>query len=311
MKNYAEQQVRPSTLSQYQYLFKLHIIPALGQVEVAKLGVEAIQSLKADKLRSGLAPQTVKHMTRLIRQMLNHAIDWGYIRKNPAQKVQDPKIPKREMDCFTPEEVRVLLNQVPAKWFPFFLIAVTTGLRSGELLAMKWQNLDKQNNQYVVKETLTRKRELQEVGFAEVKTQGSAQPVDVTPMCLKALETHKQNQAEEKLKAGASYTDYDLIFSTAKGTPLDAKNVVNRVFHPTLAEAGLKRIRFHDLRHTTASIMIAQGENPKYIQKQMRHASIEITFDRYGHLFPDTNREAAQRLDETLLGGQGLTAVSA
>jgi len=303
LEKYAKGQVRASSLAWYLCLFRNHIIPAIGEVELAHIGVEDIQGLKAQKT-GVLSPQSVKHMVRLIRQMLNHACDWGYIRTNPAQKVKDPRVPKHEMDCLTPAEVRLFLGGVPEKWYALFLTAITTGLRIGELLAMKWDNLDWQRSQYFVRESLTRKTETEEAGFAQTKTEGSAQAVDLTPTCLEALQAHRKRQAEERLKAGESYQDHDLVFATALGTPLNDRNVVNRVFEPTLKAVGLRRICFHELRHTCASLLIAQGENPKYIQKQMRHASIQITFDRYGHLFPDTNREAVRRLDETLFGSQ-------
>lgn len=203
------------------------------------------------------------------------------------------------MDCLTPEEVRAFLEHVPGRWYAFFLTAVVSGLRYGELLAMKWSNLDWNSERYFVKETLTK-----EADFAEVKTESSRQPVDLSPMCLDALREHRARQAEEKLQAGASYVDNDLVFATDTGTPLNFRNVATRVFRPALKAAGLRYIRFHDLRHTCASLLINQGESPKYIQKQLRHASIQMTFDRYGHLFPDTNREAVRRLDAALFGSR-------
>ena len=138
--------------------------------------------------------------------------------------------------------------------------------------------------------------------FGPTKTLESVQKVDLTPVCLNALKTHQRRQAEEKLQGGQKYEGQDLIFAQPNGRALDHNNVVNRVFKPALKEAGLRTFRFHDLRHTCAALLIAQKESPKYIQKQLRHASIEITFDRYGHLFPDENQEAARRLDETLFG---------
>jgi integrase len=109
MEKYAEPEVRPSTLSQYNTLFKHHIIPHLGDKQLSSISVEDIQGFRSGKLKEGLSPQTVKHMTRLIRQMLNHAVDWEYITRNPSLKVKDPKIPKREADFLTTEEVRLLL----------------------------------------------------------------------------------------------------------------------------------------------------------------------------------------------------------
>ena len=152
------------------------------------------------------------------------------------------------------------------------------------------------------REAATRKTKVQEREFSSTKTESSAQSVDLTPACLDALKKHRARQAQEKLLAGEKYQDLDLIFPISKGTPWDDINFVKQVFHPALKDAGLRHIRFHDLRHTCASLLIFQGESPKYIQRQMRHASIQMTFDRYGHLFPDANREAARRLDATLFG---------
>jgi len=311
MKKYAigEGQIRPSTLNLYTGHFKNHLVPAFGRMKLVKIGVEDIQGFKADKTAAGLSPQTVKHLLRLLRQMLAHAIDWGYIRENPAKKVRNPRIPKKEMDCLTAEEVAVLLSHVPDKWYPFILAAIFTGLRAGELIGMKWGNLDWNSGQYFVKETWLRPRGGLPADMSEPKTDSSIAPVDLTPVLLDTLKQHRARQNQEKLQAGDTYQNQDLIFATPLGTWLDDRNFVQRVFHPTLKAAGLRKIRFHDLRHTCASLLIAQNESPKYIQTQLRHASIEMTFDRYGHLYPDSNREAVSRLDEAIFG-RGLQAKS-
>ena len=304
MEKYAigEGQIRPSTLVLYDGHFRTHLIPAFGGTVLSKIGVEDIQGFKAVKTASGLSPQTVEHLLRLLRQMLDHAIDWGYLRENPAKKVRNPKIPKKEMDCLTADEVGVFLGHVSGKWYPFTLTAVFTGLRIGELLAMKWGNLDWNKGQYFVKETWLRPRGGHPAGIAEPKTDASIAPVDLTPVLLDTLKQHRARQNEEKLQAGGSYQNQDLIFASPLGTWWDDRNFVRRVFHPTLKAAGIRQIRFHDLRHTCASLFIDQNESPKYIQTQLRHASIEMTFDRYGHLFPDINREAGSRLDEAIFG---------
>jgi len=234
--------------------------------------------------------------------MLSHAVDWGYVRVNPATRVKDPRVPRGEMDFLRPDEARKFLSAVPVRWYPFFLTAISTGLRLGELLAMKWGNMDWGSERYFVRETLSRRRYEYEGGFTSPKTEGSAQSVDLTSACLDALKGHRQRQAAERLKMGEDYQDLDLIFATPKGTPLDQKNVVHRQFYSALESAGLRRIRFHDLRHTCASLLINQGISPKYIQRQLRHASIDTTFDRYGHLFPETSQEATQKLDAVLVG---------
>ena len=160
MKKYAigEGQIRQSTLNLYYGHLRNHLVPAFGTMELSKIGVEDVQGFKADKTASGLAPQSVKHMLRLLRQMLDHAIDWGYLRDNPAKKVRNPRVPRKDMDFLTADEVGVFLEYVPNKWYPFFLTAIVTGMRVGELLAMKWGSLDWIQGQYFVKETWLRPR---------------------------------------------------------------------------------------------------------------------------------------------------------
>lgn len=305
VENYARGHVKEGTLEDYGGYFRNHLLPFFGDKSLAKINVEDVQGFKAAKLADGYAPQTVKHLLRLLRQILQHASEWGYIRHNPAKKVKDPRLLRREMDCLNPEEVRLFLGKASARWYSFFLTAITTGLRLGELLAMKWGNLEWSSGRYFVRETLSRARYEYAGGFTAPKTEGSAQSVDLSPACLAALEEHRKRQAEEKLKAGEGYENEDLVFATRKGTPWDAHNVVNRQFLPALEDSGLRRIRFHDLRHTTASLLINQGVSPKVIQRQLRHASIDTTFDRYGHLFPETHQEAAEKLDAAIFGLQG------
>ncbi len=143
-------------------------------------------------------------------------------------------------------------------------------------------------------------------GSASPRTEESIASVDLSPTCLAALQQHRQWQAEERLAAGSDYEDLGLIFWTARGRPLDEKNVVHRQFHWALKDAGLRRIRFHDLRHTCAALLIDQGEPLKYTQRQLRHASIQTTMDRYGHLRPERSTQAMERLDARLFSGFGV-----
>ena len=231
--------------------------------------------------------------------MLGHAVDWGYLRKNPALKVKHPTVNRGEMEAFSPGDTSKMLRFAHGPWYTLLLVAVTTGLRRGELLSVKWSNVDWDSGRYFVKETLLRSEDGKPT-FGSPKTRASIASVDLTPACLSALKEHRKAQAEAILAAGQEYIDLDLVFASSKGTPLNPSNVVRRIFHPTLKKAGLRRIRFHDLRHTCASLLIAQGESPKYIQRQLRHASVQMTFDTYGHLFPEMGREAAARLDVAL-----------
>jgi integrase len=174
-----------------------------------------------------------------LRQMLKHAVEWDYLRKNPAEKVRYPKIPKNdkkmEKAILAPAEIRLLLDHLAEKWKALILVAITGGLRIGEILAMKWGNLDLGREQYFVRETWVRteNRANKDQPFDEPKSESACAPVDLTPTCLDALRAHQKRQAEEKLKAGEKYQDMDLIFATAKGGPFQDINVVRRVFRPS------------------------------------------------------------------------------
>ena len=303
VEKYARGQVKPGTLVDYESYFRLHLLPIFGNISLRTIKAEDIHGFKSAKLAEGLSAQTVKHLLRLIRQILQHAVDWNYLRENPANKVKFPSVPRYEMDCLDPEEVDAFLNALPERYQTFFEIAITTGLRMGELLAMKWCNIDWKRELYFVRESLARSKGGYKGGLATPKTTHSAQSVEITTNCIRLLKKHEKKQAEEKLRVGETYLDQGLIFATTTGTPLNSSNIVNRQFHKGLEAAGLRRIRFHDLRHTCASLLINQGVNPKYIQRQLRHSSINTTFDRYGHLYPETSRKAKEILDKMIHPG--------
>ncbi len=312
IKNYARGQVAQSTLSLYDSIFRNHLIPAFGGIQLAGITAEATQALSSEKLADGLAPQTVKHILRLMKQMLDQAVEWDYLRHNPTKKVRFPKIPRHEMDFLTPDEVRAFFSSVPKNRYAFYVTAIMTGLRVGEIIAMKWANIDWRRRTYSVRESFTRRRSGVAGGFSAPKTEDSAANVHLSVACLRTLKDHRAVQAQQKLKMGAEYEDNDLIFATDHGRPLDHKNRGARQFHADLKAAGLRRIRFHDLRHTCAALLIDQGESAKFIQRQLRHTSIQTTMDRYGHLLPEHGREAMSRLDERLFGAaqpRDLTAV--
>ena len=165
---------------------------------------------------------------------------------------------------------------------------------------MKWANLDWKGGRYHVKENLLYASAVGRLTLSRTKTDYSANPVDLTESCLNALRKHQVEQEREKQASG--YIDQGLIFADKFGSPITRNYVAAHVLRPTLKKAGLPKIRLHDFRHTCASLLIAQGESPKYIQRQMRHTSIQITFDRYGHLLENISQEATRRLDKTLFG---------
>ena len=296
----AQHRIRPSTMAMYRSLLNTHILPEFGGMELADIRFEDVQMFISRKAKEGmLSAQTIKHLTKPLNGIFKYAVQSGYLRENPAQYVETPRIPQQEMDFLTRDEIRPFLEHTPTRWYPLFLCSIMTGMRRGEVLAMRWANMDWNRGCYFVKEGLSKYGPQ----FQELKSLRSKRAIDLSPTLLEALKEHRARQNEEKLRLGPKYRDHDLVFCTKTGTPLDADNLVKRTFNGILKDAGIRQIRFHDLRHTYASLLISQGESPKYIQNQMGHASIKTTLDRYGHLMPEVHQEAAKRLDNQLFGG--------
>lgn len=297
LQEYAQGKVKESTLESYQQVIRTHLLPFFGNYSLQQINPELVQQYVGAKKKEGkISPKTLNNTLVPLKEMFKHAVRWGYMRENPAAYVEKPSVTRKEMDFLNREEVLRFLNVLPQDHYPLFLMAIMTGLRRGELLAAKWSHIDWNRGQYLVKESLYRTH------FVEPKTAYSKRTVNLPPLLLQELKKHRARQSEQKLSLGNEHHDADLVFCQRDGKPLDPNNLVNRVFFPALKKAGIRKIRFHDLRHTFASLLIAQGENPKYIQNQLGHSSIQTTMDRYGHLMPETHRQAVERLQESLFG---------
>ena len=294
-EDYATVRVKPSTLVRYRRIIRCDLKPFFGQMELSQISAELVQSFVAGMLkqkhrtknRARWSPKTILHDLVLLKSMFKRAVILGYIHENPAQYVERPKVEDKEMDFLTPEEIELFLDNVTPRFRPLFMTAVMTGLRRGELLGLQWGDIDWNAGHIHVR------RSMYKGSFITPKSSRSRRAVTMSPELARCLKEHKIACPPSK---------DDLVFCTELGTPLDADNLVHREFLPALRRAGLRKIRFHDLRHTFTSLLIATGENVKYIQYQLGHASIQTTLDRYGHLMPESHREAGERLDEFIFG---------
>jgi len=304
LRDYAEGAVKPLTLRLYRTLLRIHLLPAFGGLLLTQITTREVQSFCAQCLREkGLAPKTTNHLLLLLKLVLKHARQWGYLRENPVEGVKPVRVEHREMAFLHPDEVQVLLKHADEPFRTLFLTAILTGMRRGELLGLQWGDVDWHNNLIHVRRTLyaLNRSELAELKashkwrFSTPKSARSVRTIEMSPKLREALELHRlvcPRSAE------------DLVFCTTDGQPLHAENMVRREFLPALSRAGLPRIRFHDLRHTYTTLLIAQGENVKVIQSQLGHASIQTTLDRYGHLLPETRRLVGERLDAQVFGAR-------
>jgi integrase len=337
LRDYAKGNVRERTYETYEAALRNHLIPHFGDLLLSQITRKLIDSFIADWMAGGpyyqdrlrvarqleanrageerrdprpvnlgRKPGTIGNAMTPLVEMLGHAVQWEYLSANPAAGVRRPRVVQREMFVLDGAQIVELLEgkndqgapHVRPEWRTFFLCAATTGVRLGELLALRWSDVDMQNRRLWVRRSITRRGTLQ-----EPKTRGSMRAIAITPTLVAALREHRM--------ASPFKADSALIFCTAKGTPLDGVNLVRREFKPALRRAKLPEIRFHDLRHSFASLLIAQGEHPKLISEQLGHASVKITMDRYGHLMDQSYGDASSRLDAALFGSKTLEQESA
>ncbi len=277
--------VKPSSYDSYRSVVNSHLVKAFGDHALSAIARPSLRQFTADLLETGRAPKTARNVLTILHKILEDALEDGYLRSNPAHKFRKPKVSIERVDFLTPEEVHQFLNHVSPPMYPLFLTAVMTGMRRGEILGLQRGDIDWHGGQIHVRRALYKRR------FVTPKSRKGLRAIDMAPTLAHTLQGH--------LLAIADASD-TLVFPAKRGKPLDPDNLVKREFQPALRRAELRQIRFHDLRHTYASLLINNNENIKYISEQMGHASVQITLDRYGHLFPNAKREAVMRLEKSL-----------
>ena len=294
----------PNTQHGYDTCLKNYILPRLGNRQVPAITSEDIQAWKAAMLKK-YAPATVALAQACLSLLFASAVEWKYLRVNPVVGVKRPKKRRKEVHPLTPEQLRQLLRATDdLQWRALICMTATGGLRIGEVAAARWKYLDLDTRTYFVRETLVQRAGVKEI--RPPKSKESETKVRLSPACCAALEAHRSAQAEGALKS-ASYQDQGLIFAKPDGRIWEAR-LLHRAWSGLLVDAGLPHFRFHDLRHTCATLLIDQGAHPKVVQEQLRHVSIITTLDTYGHLFPQRVDDAVARMDEAFgmtVGGVG------
>ena len=285
LKTYAQGKLKASTLKSYVDIIEKHLIPYFCSSKLLNISASNIQEYVSLKLSDGLAPKTVNNHLVPLKEMFKHAVIWGYLRDNPSQYVEKPRVEKEEMDFLTPEEIRLFLGEVNGEHYALFMTAVFTGLRRGELLALQWGDIEFRTGNIAVR------RSLYKGNFTSPKSKSSVRKVVMSPALAGVLKKHKFQAMPNK---------HDLLFVNGVGNTIDADTLVRRQFLPALRRAGIRKIRFHDLRHSYATLLVSQGENIKFVLSQMGHSSIQTKLDRYGHLLPEKNAGGGVRLDETI-----------
>jgi integrase len=291
--------VRTSTHERYGYAIRAHIKPALGCIKLKNLNPAQIRWFYRERLDCGLAPATVHKLHVVLHKALNGAVTDGLIPRNAATGVKLPRITREEIDPLDPDEARRLIEAACGdRLEALYVLALNTGMRQGELLALKWDDVDLKRGVLRVRRTVTHEDKAFVLG--EPKTTKSRRTIRLTTGAAQALKTHLSRQLEEMERMGSLYLPGGLVFATTVGTIINPSNLRNRSFKPLLDRAGLRPIRFHDLRHTCATLLLSKDVNPKVVSEMLGHASVSITLDIYSHLLPDMQEKAAKALEEML-----------
>ena len=292
---------RASTYRRHDDIVRVHLKPSLGHTRLAQLTPGQVQALITAKLAEGLSPRTVAYIRGVLRTALARAMRWGYIGINVATLTDPPRATHHQVEALSIEQARVMLAAVAGhRLSHLFVTALATGMRQGELLGVRWQNIDLDAGTLRVSKSLQRIEG--EYQLLEPKTAKSRRMVVLPEIAKDVLREQRLRWVEEKLAAGSMWEEqWNLVFCSRTGHPLHGPTVT-RAFQDQLARAGLPRLRFHDLRHGAATLLLAQGTPLKVVQEALGHATISVTADVYGHILPELQKDAAKRMDDALRG---------
>lgn len=292
--------VRPKTLQQYTQIVRDHIIPKLGRTKLKDIHPLQIQALYKEKMSEGTSARTVILVHAVIHRAMGMALKWGLIGRNPVDAVTRPKIQHKEMQTLTDDQVRAFLSCAKGTRFEaLFWLAISTGMRQGEILGLKWSDLDWNTKKLHIQ------RQVQRITgegfvFTEPKSSAGRRVIVLSTLTIEKLLNHLDLQQNAKIKAGSNWVEKDLIFPSSIGSPQDQKNL-DRIFKETLVKAGIPKIRFHDLRHTAATLMLQEGIHPKVVQERLGHSDISMTLNVYSHVLPSMQEDAAEKLDNIMM----------
>jgi integrase len=306
LTGYKKGELRASTYEGYEMIINTHIKPALGNIPMAKLQANTLQNFYNEKLangrrdgKGGLSTRQVRYFHAVIRQALQQAVKEGLLIRNVADATSPPVIKNKQMQPLAEAELLDFLETAKDdRLFAAFVLAATTGLRRGELLGLCWDCVDLERGVIAVqRQLLGLKSGL--VLDDTTKSKSGRRSVTLTDDAIRELKSHRRRQAQERLLLGEAYQDSGMVFCKEDGSPLDPREFTKR-FQRYLTNAGLPKVRLHDLRHTHATLLLQRGIPAKLVQERLGHSSITMTLDLYSHVTPEMAKLAAESMNGLL-----------
>ncbi len=289
--------LRVSSYARYRILLDKHILPVLGHIQLQRLTAQQVQALYTLKGKEGVAPKSIQNIHGLLHKALDTAVRWGLVARNVCSVVSTPRLVQHEIHPLSKEQAQRLLEEARGHRLEVLLtLALVTGMRRGELLALKWQDIDFESMSLHVCRTVNR---ITKYGYVEnePKTAKGRRVIMLPSFVLEMLKQHRLRQEEERLKVSDAWENRDLVFTDIHGGYVNPDYLLVR-FRQLLHAAGLPDMRFHDLRHSAATILLTMGVHPKIVQELLGHSQISMTMDIYSHVLPTLQQEAISKLGD-------------
>lgn len=289
--------LRISSYEKYKKTLRLYIIPALGEVQLQKLTPQHVQALYTKMGKARKSPKTIQAVHGLLHNALDHAVSWDLVARNVVDRVKAPPLEKKEPQPLDADQARRLLEAARGHRLEMLLtLALVTGMRRGELLALRWSNVDFVAGVLMVRRTVDF---IAHYGYVETrpKTKKGYRKIVLPSFMIERLQLYRVAQSEQRVKMGDRWYDLDLVVCGLEGNYLNPRYLL-KLFDKVLKQAGLPHMRFHDLRHSVVTLLLAMGVDPRSIQEFVGHEDIETTLGIYGHVLPSMQRGIAEKLDD-------------
>jgi len=300
LEDYAKPKLKPSTFSRYESVIRVLAIPELGKIPLKDLKIHHCQKFLNQLLKLGRKSSYISFVHRVLHAAFEQAVELEKIPRNPFDHVKGPKVTREKKNTWSVEEIQKFLQAAKSynpNYYIAYLIAIHTGMRKAEVLALRWEDIDFENKRISVTQSVMIHQG--QYITSDLKTTSSSRVITIDDVLIAELKKHKVLQNQQKLALGSGYEDRQLVCATPIGHFL-SPNMANQHMRKICEIAGMPYIRFHDLRHTHATLLLKLGENVKVVSERLGHSTSRITLDIYSHVTPDMQEAAAQKIGRVL-----------